>query len=77
MEQIKSWNFDILNKQGYWLYSNDFKNIEITLIFKMLEAEKRDQAISIVTRSILHDNKGEEEIKEYPDALLWWFKLSQ
>ena len=30
-----------------------FKNIEITLIFKMLEAEKRDQAISIVTRSIL------------------------
>ena len=53
MEQIKSWNFDILNKQGYWLYSNDFKNIEITLIFKMLEAEKRDQAISIVTRSIL------------------------
>ncbi|MDW0150058.1 MAG: hypothetical protein QOK89_06715 [Nitrososphaeraceae archaeon] len=48
-----------------------------SLIFKMLEAEKRDQAISIVTRSILHDNKGEEEIKEYPDALLWWFKLSQ
>ena len=43
MEQIKSWNFDILNKQGYWLYSNDFKNIEITLIFKMLEAEKRDK----------------------------------
>jgi hypothetical protein len=39
MEQIKSWNFDILNKQGYWLYPNDFKNIEITLIFKMLEAE--------------------------------------
>ena len=68
MEQIKSWNFDILNKQGYWLYPNDFKNIEITLIFKMLEAEYKDQAISVVTRSILHDNKGEEEIKEYPNA---------
>ena len=25
MEQITSWNFDILNKQGYWLYSNDFQ----------------------------------------------------
>ena len=25
MEQIKSWNFHILNKQGYWLYSNDFQ----------------------------------------------------
>ena len=30
-----------------------FKNLEITLIFKMLAADKRDQAISIVTRSIL------------------------
>ena len=69
MKQIKSWNFDILNKQGYWLYPNEFKNIEITL-FKMLEAEKRDQAISVVSRSIIHDSKG-EEIKKYPDALLW------
>jgi hypothetical protein len=54
-----------------------FKNIEITLIFKMLKADKRDQAISVVSRSIIHDSKGEEEIKEYPDALLSWFKLSQ
>lgn len=76
MEQIKSWNFDILNKQGYWLYSNDFKNIEITNIQNVGSRKKR-QAISIVTRSILHDNKGEEEIKEYPDALLWRFKISQ
>ena len=40
-------------------------------------SRKKRQAISIVTRSILHDNKGEEEIKEYPDALLWRFKISQ
>ena len=66
----------ILNKQGYWLYSNDFKNIEITNIQNVGSRKKR-QAISIVTRSILHDNKGEEEIKEYPDALLWRFKISQ
>jgi hypothetical protein len=68
MEHVKSWNFNMLNKQGYWLYPNDFKNVEITLIFKMLEAENKAQAISLVTRSILHDNKGEEEIKKYPDA---------
>ena len=70
MKQIETWNFSILDKQGYWLYPNDFKNIEFTVIFKMLEAEKRDQAISVVSRSIIHDSKG-EEIKKYPDALLW------
>ena len=68
MKQIETWNFSILDKQGYWLYPSDFKNIEVTIIFKMLEAEKRDQAISLVSRSILHDTKGEEEIKEYPNA---------
>lgn len=39
-------------------------------LFKMLDAEYKDQAISIVPRSILHDNKW-EEIKKYPDALLY------
>ena len=68
MKQIGTWNFSILDKQGYWLYPSDFKNIEVTIIFKMLEAEKRDQAISVVSRSIIHDSKGEEEIKEYPNA---------
>jgi len=68
MKEIKSWNFSILNKQGYWLYPSDWKNIEFTVILKMREAEKRDQAISVVSRSIIHDSKGEEEIKEYPNA---------
>jgi hypothetical protein len=68
MKQIKSWNFSILDKQGYWLYPSDFKNIEFTVILKMREAEKRDQAISVVSRSIIHDSKGEEEIKNYPNA---------
>jgi len=68
MKQIETWNFSILDKQGYWLYPSDFKNIEFNIIFKMLDAEKRDQAISVVSRSIIHDSKGEEEIKEYPNA---------
>ena len=67
MKRIKTWNFSILDKQGYWLYPSDFKNIEFTVVFKMLEAEKRDQAISVVSRSIIHDSK-EEEIKEYLNA---------
>jgi len=36
---------------------------------KCWKQKKRDQAISIVPRSILHDNKW-EEIKKYPNALL-------
>jgi len=68
MKPIKTWNFSILDKQGYWLYPSDWKNIELTVILKMREAEKRDQAISVVSRSIIHDSKGEEEIKEYPNA---------
>lgn len=68
MKQIETWNFSKLDKKRYWLYPNDWKNIEFTVIFKMLDAEKRDQAISVVSRSIIHDSKGEEEIKEYPNA---------
>ena len=68
MEQIKTWNYSYLDKQGYWLYPSDFKNIEFTVILKMKEAEKRDQAISVVSRSIIHDSKGEKEIMQYPNA---------
>jgi len=68
MKQIKTWNFSLLDKQGYWLHPSDWKNIEFTAILKMVEAEKPKQAISIVSRSIIHDSKGEEEIKNYPNA---------
>lgn len=68
MEKVETWNFSELAKKGYWLYPSDFKNIEVTTIFKMLEAEKSDQSISIVSRSIIHDNKGEDEIKYFPNA---------
>ena len=68
MKQIKTWNFSQLDKQGYWLHPSDWKNMEFTAIFKMVEAKKQKQAISIVTRSIMHDSKGEDEIKEYPNG---------
>jgi len=68
MEHIKTWNFSKLDKQGYWLNPSDFKNIEFTVILKMREAEKSDQAISVVSRSIIHDSKGEKEIIQYPNA---------
>ena len=45
MKQIETWNFSLLDKQGYWLYPSDFKNIEVTVIFKMLEAEKRESTV--------------------------------
>ena len=34
----------------------------------MVKAKKLGQAISIVTRSVMHDNKGEDEIAEYLNA---------
>jgi energy-coupling factor transporter transmembrane protein EcfT len=68
MKQIETWNFSRLDKQGYWLNPSDWKNIEFTVILKIREAEKRDQGISVVSRSIIHDSKGEEEIKKYPNA---------
>ena len=68
MKQIKTWNFSQLDKQGHWLNPNDWKNIEFTTIFKMVKANKTNQAISIVTRSVIHENKGEDEIAEYPNA---------
>lgn len=68
MDKIETWNFNELSKIGYWLYPSDFKNIEFTMIFRMMEADKSDQSVSIVSRSILHDSKGEDEIKDYPNA---------
>ena len=57
--KIKSWNFSELKEIGYWYKSSDWKNVEITLIFKLLDSSrsKGDQhAISLVTRSISHSH---------------------
>ena len=55
--KIQSWNFSELKKIGYWYKPTDWKNIEVTLVFKLLDSarSKGDQhSISIVTRSISH-----------------------
>jgi hypothetical protein len=54
---VQSWNFSELKEIGYWHKPSDWKNVEVTLIFKLLDSarSKGDQhSISIVTRSISH-----------------------
>ena len=54
---VQSWNFSELKEVGYWHKPSDWKNVEVTLIFKLLDSarSKGDQhSISIVTRSISH-----------------------
>ncbi|MGI9012547.1 MAG: hypothetical protein ACR2F1_15360 [Nitrososphaeraceae archaeon] len=61
--KIQSWNFSELKDIGYWYKPTDWKNIEVTLIFKLLDSarSKGDQhALSIVTRSISHSQLDSE-----------------
>ncbi len=54
---IQSWNFSELKEIGYWYKPNDWKNVEITLIFKLLDSSRskgEEHALSLVTRSISH-----------------------
>jgi hypothetical protein len=70
--KIQSWNFSELKKIGYWYKPTDWKNIEVTLVFKLLDSarSKGDQhSISIVTRSISHsqlDNEYKKSDDEPP-----------
>jgi hypothetical protein len=54
---IQSWDYSKLKQIGYWYKPSDWKNIEFTVIFKLLDSlrSKGEQhAISLVTRSISH-----------------------
>jgi hypothetical protein len=54
---IQSWNFSELKEIGYWYKSTDWKNVEFTLIFKLLDSSRskgEEHALSLVTRSISH-----------------------
>jgi len=54
---VKHWNFSELKKQGYWYKPSDWTNVEVTLIFKLLDSSREDDdqhSISIVTRSVTH-----------------------
>ena len=70
--KIQSWNFSELKNIGYWYKPTDWKNIEVTLVFKLLDSarSKGDQhSISIVTRSISHsqlDNEYKKSDDEPP-----------
>lgn len=54
---VQSWNFSELKKIGYWYKPTDWKNVEVTLIFKLIDSTRskgEEHALSIVTRSITH-----------------------
>jgi hypothetical protein len=61
--KIQSWNFSELKDIGYWYKPSDWKNIEVTLIFKLLDSARskgEQHSISIVTRSISHSQLDSE-----------------
>jgi hypothetical protein len=54
---IQSWNYSELKEIGYWYKPTDWKNVEITMIFKLLDSARskgEEHALSVVTRSISH-----------------------
>ena len=54
---IQSWNYSELKKIGYWYKPSDWKNVEVTLIFKLLDSARskgEEHALSLVTRSLSH-----------------------
>jgi hypothetical protein len=67
--KIQSWNYSELKDIGYWYKPSDWKNVEVTLIFKLLDSSRskgEEHAISIVTRSISH-SQLESQYKKSDD----------
>src|SRR5215203_5482080 len=61
--KIQSWNFSELKEIGYWYKPSDWKNIEVTLIFKLLDSARskgEQNSLSLVTRSISHSQLDNE-----------------
>ncbi|HEX7256556.1 MAG TPA: hypothetical protein VF242_00730 [Nitrososphaeraceae archaeon] len=61
--KIQSWDFSELKEIGYWHKPSDWKNIEITLIFKLLDSARskgEQHSLSLVTRSISHSQLDNE-----------------
>lgn len=60
---VQSWNFSDLSNLGYWYKPTDWKNVEFTVIFKLLNSSRLDREehdISLVTRSISHSQSYKE-----------------
>ena len=69
--KIQSWNYSELKDIGYWYKPSDWKNIETTLIFKLIDSSRskgEDHAISIVTRSISHSQLDSEYKKSSDES---------
>jgi hypothetical protein len=63
---IQSWNYSELKEIGYWYKPTDWKNVEVTMIFKLLDSARskgEEHALSVVTRSISHSENydGKDE----------------
>ena len=61
--KIQSWNYSELKDIGYWYKPSDWKNTEVTLIFKLLDSARskgEQHSISIVTKSITHSQLDNE-----------------
>src|SRR5918999_2477020 len=61
--KIQSWNFSELKDIGYWYKPSDWKNTEVTLIFKLLDSARskgEQHSLSLVTKSISHSQLDNE-----------------
>ncbi|MDX1372403.1 MAG: hypothetical protein R3321_08025, partial [Nitrososphaeraceae archaeon] len=68
--KIQSWNYSELKDTGYWYKPTDWKNVEVTLIFKLLDSSRskgEQHAISLVTRSISHSEKYDDDDDDNDD----------
>ena len=76
---IQSWNFTELKEIGYWYKPNDWKNVEITLIFKLLDSSRSkgdEHALSLVTRSMSHSEIYDSDDDDHPPFYCGGIKLS-
>ena len=66
---VQSWNYSELKDIGYWYKPTDWRNVEISLIFKLIDSSRskgNQHDLSLVTRSISHSVMHGETSKEDP-----------
>jgi hypothetical protein len=72
--KIQSWNYSELKDIGYWYKPSDWTNVEVTLIFKLIDSSRskgEDHALSIVTRSISHSQLDSEYKKSDDEPMFF------
>ena len=66
---VQSWDYSDLKDIGYWYKPTDWRNVEISLIFKLIDLSRskgNQHDLSLVTRSISHSVMHGETSKEDP-----------